>query len=294
MKSKYTRLLRPVAWITFLFPFCVGLGLGIDIDTDLIQVVFAFVSFVCWMSFCFIVNAIGDKEVDKFHDGRSKDMNLANQPIVTGEVNVKEATLLGIFFLIISLFFAWIIDIIFFAIMIIVNIFGYVYSMPPTRFKARPFGDVLANALSGGLIFAAGLSLRNSNVNLLIIIEAILMASIFYLPTVLTDLEFDRKVGLRTSAIFFGPKKILKIIYFFMILLMILGSIIYISSNIELKILVILMVIYSLIFIIATKVNLKGEKLNLHENWILIPFLILSIAFIIYGILKNIGWIVIN
>ena len=37
-----------------------------------------------------MTNAIGDKEVDKFHNGRSKDMNLAHQPLVTGEITKKE------------------------------------------------------------------------------------------------------------------------------------------------------------------------------------------------------------
>ena len=80
--------------------------------------------------------------------------------------------------------------------------------------------------------------------------------------------------------------------YVLMIFLTILGVVIFILSEIELRVLVILMIAYSFVFVIATKKNLKGEELQLHENWILIPFAILSIAFLIYGILKNIGWII--
>jgi len=294
MKSRYIRLLRPVAWITFLFPFSVGIGIGMNPNTNLIHVMFAFYAFTCWMSFCFIVNAFGDKDVDKFHNGRSKDMNLANQPIATGEFNEKEILFLSILFLLFSLLFALIINCLFFMIIVVVNIFGFVYSMPPIRFKAKPVGDILSNAISAGAIFTAGISVGGSNINILIILEAIIMASIFYLPTVLTDLEFDKKMGLRTSAVYFGPRKILLAMYLQTIFLIIVGLIIYLQSNIELKILVLLMIVYTLIFIFAAHSKLKGERLYLHENWILIPFTVLSAAFVIYGIIKYFGWIVIN
>jgi len=294
MKSRYIRLLRPVAWITFLFPFSVGIGIGMNPNTNLIHVMFAFYAFTCWMSFCFIVNAFGDKDVDKFHNGRSKDMNLASQPIATGEFNEKEILFLSILFLLFSLLFALIINCLFFMIIVVVNIFGFVYSMPPIRFKAKPVGDILSNAISAGAIFTAGISVGGSNINILIILEAIIMASIFYLPTVLTDLEFDKKMGLRTSAVYFGPRKILLAMYLQTIFLIIVGLIIYLQSNIELKILVLLMIVYTLIFIFAAHSKLKGERLYLHENWILIPFTVLSAAFVIYGIIKYFGWIVIN
>jgi 4-hydroxybenzoate polyprenyltransferase len=293
MKSKYFRLIRPIAWITFLFPFSVGLGLGLNPIALPINILLGFFSFICWMSFSFIVNAIGDKEVDKIHDGRSKDMNLANQPISTGEIAQGKGLILSIIFLILSLLSAWLINTIFFVMIIFANILGYIYSMPPIRFKAKPVGDVFSNAFAAGAIFTAGLSVGGSNINIFMIIEAIIMASIFYLPTVLTDIEFDRKVGLKTSAIFLGAKNVVNSMFILTILLIAIGLIIFYFYNIELKILVILMIIYSLIFISATKIKLKGEELLLHENWILIPFFILSLIFIIYGILKMMEIIVI-
>jgi len=110
MRSKYVRLLRPIAWITFLFPFSVGLGLGITSDSNLLHIIFAFIAFSCWMSFSFIVNSIADKDVDKLHDGRSKDMNLAHQPLATSEITEKEALYLSMIFLFSSFFFAWLIN----------------------------------------------------------------------------------------------------------------------------------------------------------------------------------------
>jgi len=90
MKSKYIRLLRPVAWITFLLHFSVGFGLGITSNINPFSIIYAFIAFITWMSFSFVVNALADKDVDKFHNGRSKDMNLAYQSIVTGEITEKK------------------------------------------------------------------------------------------------------------------------------------------------------------------------------------------------------------
>jgi geranylgeranylglycerol-phosphate geranylgeranyltransferase len=294
MKYRFIRLLRPIAWITFFFPFAVGFGIGITPQSSIFHVIFAFIAFICWMSFCFTVNAIGDTEVDKFHDGRSKDMNLSNQPLVTGEISKKVAFIIALLFLFSSLLFAYFINPLFFILIIIVDTFGYVYSMEPTRFKSKPTGDILCNALAAGAIFVAGLSIGGKNMDPLIILAAFIMASIFYIPTVVTDHEFDKKVGLKTSAVFFGPKKMLQSMYIQTILLLIVGLVLILFSNIELKVLAILMMLYAIIFTLAANIKLKQDRLYLHENWILVPFLLLSILFVIFGILKIMGLIVIQ
>ena len=294
MKSKYIRLLRPIAWITFLFPLSAGFGLGVTSKSNPFHVIFAFIAFICWMSFCFVINAIGDKEVDKFHDGRSKDMNLAHQPLVTGEITEKEALYIGMIFLFSSLLFAWLISYFFFLLMLIVDVFGYVYSMPPMRFKTKPIGDILCNALSAEAIFIAGLSIGGANMNPVMILATFIMASIFYIPTVVTDHEFDKKVGLKTSAVFFGPKKILQAMYLLTVVVVTIGIILFLISGIELKIFALLIIIYTIVFTLVSNIKLKEERLYLNENWILLPFALISATFIIYGILKLLGLIIIS
>ncbi len=294
MKSKYIRLLRPIAWITFLFPLSAGFGLGVTSKSNPFHVIFAFIAFICWMSFCFVINAIGDKEVDKFHDGRSKDMNLAHQPLVTGEITEKEALYIGMIFLFSSLLFAWLISYFFFLLMLIVDVFGYVYSMPPMRFKTKPIGDILCNALSAEAIFIAGLSIGGANMNPVMILATFIMASIFYIPTVVTDHEFDKKVGLKTSAVFFGPKKILQAMYLLTVVVVTIGIILFLISGIELKIFALLIIIYTIVFTLVSNIKLKEERLYLHENWILVPFALISATFVIYGILKLLGLIIIS
>lgn len=293
MVSKYIRLLRPVAWITFLLPFSVGLGLGITQKSNPFQIIFAFFVFIFWMSFSFILNAIADKKVDKFHDGRSKDMNLANQPIVTGEISIKTAFFLGILFLSLSLIFAWFISPLFFILTILINLIGLIYSIPPLRLKTKPIGDILCNAFAAVGIFTAGLSFNEKNMDFLVIFGTLILAATFYIPTVVTDYEFDKKAGLTTSAVYFGAKKMLKIMLILAILNIIIWLIIFIISNLEFKLLALISIIYTIIFSSASNLKIKNERLFLHENWILIPFPIISIVFLLYGLLKFIGWIII-
>ena len=286
MKSKHIRLLRPIAWITFLYPFSVGFGLGVTSDSNPLHVIFAFIAFIFWMSFCFVLNAVGDKDVDKFHTGRSKDMNLAYQPLVTGEVTEKKALYLSMMFFIFSLLFAWLVNSLFFLLILIVDVLGYIYSMPPTRFKTKPIGDILCNTLAGGTIFIAGLSIGGTNMDPLAILGVFIIASNFYIPTVITDYEFDRKAGLTTSAVFFGPKKLLQMMYLLTAIVVIIWLIVFLINNLELKVLALLVIIYIIVFTLASNAKLKGERLNIHENWILVPFALMSAAFVIYGILK--------
>jgi len=286
MKSKYIRLIRPIAWTTYLLPFTVGIGLGITPKTNIYHIIIAFFSFCFWMAYCFILNAIGDKDVDKYHNGKSKDMNLSNQPIITGEITEKKSLTIAIIFLFLSLIFALFINYLFFLLILIVDIFGYIYSMPPLRLKTKPITDIFCNAFSGSIIFIAGLYIGRANINTFMIIGSFIMASIFYIPTVLTDYHFDKKAGLLTSAVFLGPKKILFAMSILNIILIFILIIVFLTSGIELQFLSILIAIYSIIFTIASNIKLRDKKLYIHENWILVPFALLSIAFVIYGFLK--------
>lgn len=286
MKSKYIRLVRPVAWIVFLLPFSVGFGIGATKNTNPFHIIFSLIAFVSWMSFSFILNSLSDKDVDKFHDGRAKDMDLSNQPFVTGEISEKTALFIALILVIISLFFAWLVNYLFFTLFIIANIIGYIYSMPPTRFKTKPIADILCNALAAGAALIAGLSIGGTNMNLLFILGSFIAASVFYIPTVVTDYDFDKKVGLKTSAVFFGPKKILMAMYPLTFVILAIFTFVFLTTNVELKIFSLIIIVYTLIFVIASNIKFRDGRLYAHENWIFVPFILLSVGYFIYGFLK--------
>ena len=286
MKSKYIRLVRPVAWVVFLLPFSVGFGIGATKNTNPFHIIFSLIAFVSWMSFSFILNVLSDKDVDKFHDGRAKDMNLSNQPIVTGEISEKTALFIALILVIISLFFAWLVNYLFFTLFIIANIIGYIYSMPPTRFKTKPIADILCNALAAGTALIAGLSIGGTNMNLPFIIGCFIVASVVYIPTVVTDYDFDKKAGLKTSAVFFGPKKILMAMYPLTFVILVIFTFVFLTTNVELKIFSLILIVYTLIFVIASNIKFRDGRLYAHENWIFVPFILLSVGYFIYGFLK--------
>ena len=120
------------------------------------------------------------------------------------------------------------------------------------------------------------------------------MTSIFYIPTVVTDHEFDKKAGITTSAVYFSPKKILKAMYPLTVLLVIIALIILLTSNLELKIFSFIVIIYTIPATLVVNIKLKGERLFIHENWILVPFTLISIASVVYGILKLFGLLILN
>jgi 4-hydroxybenzoate polyprenyltransferase len=291
MKSKYIRLVRPVAWIVFLLPFSVGFGIGATNNTNPFHIIYSLIAFASWMSFSFMLNSLADKEVDKFHDGRAKDMDLSNQPFVTGEISEKTAFYLALVFVIISLFFAWLVNFFFFTLFIIANIIGYIYSMPPTRFKTKPIMDILCNAYAAGIALIAGLSIGGTNINIFFILGSFIAASIFYIPTVVTDYDFDKKVGLKTSAVYFGLKRTLRALYPLTFVMIAILGYVSLMSNFELKITSFIIIVYTLIFVIASNLKFKNGRLYAHQNWILVPFILLSIGFLIYGCLKIIDLI---
>jgi chlorophyll synthase len=212
-------------------------------------------------------------------------MNLSNQPFVTGEISEKTALYLALIFVIITLSFAWLVNFLFFMLFIIGIIIGYIYSMPPTRFKTKPVTDILCNASAAGLALIAGLSIGGANMNLLFIIGAFITASAFYIPTVVTDYDFDKKVGLKTSAVFFGPKKILKALYPLTFVILTIYIFVFLTTNFELKISSLIIIVYTLIFVMAAITKFRDGRLYAHQNWILIPFILLSVGYFIYGLL---------
>jgi 4-hydroxybenzoate polyprenyltransferase len=236
-----------------------------------------------------MLNSYSDKEVDKFHDGRAKDMDLSDQPFVTGEIKEKSAIYLAVIFLFISLFFAWLINYFFLILFVIANLIGFIYSMPPTRFKTKPVTDILCNASAACVALIAGLSIGGANMNITFIIGTFFTASTFYIPTVITDYDFDKKAGLKTSAVFFGPKKILGALNPLTFAILALFTYVFLTTDFELKITSLMIIIYSLIFVAASNLKFKDGRLHAHQNWILVPFILLSVIYFIYGFLKIAG-----
>jgi 4-hydroxybenzoate polyprenyltransferase len=285
--SWFIRLIRPIAWIVFLFPVMVGFFLVASKNTVPGSIIFGLGSLFFVLCFGFSVNALGDIDVDIYHDGRSKDMNLSHQPLVTREISILQAKLFCLLFLVDSLLCALSVGFYFVLVIIILDVIGYVYSLEPFRMKKLPIGDVVCNSLLGVFFFLAGMIIGNAYVNPLIIIAVFLLASNFYIPTIMTDYEFDKKGGLRTSAIIFGGKRLIIGMYLLTAAaITIFGVALVLSASIEVRILAVIMITYTPIFTIVTRNRLHDNQLILHKNWILVPFGCLTFVFFCLSLLK--------
>ncbi len=291
--SKYIRLFRPVAWICFLLPFTVGLAIGSTTSVSLHYVLYGFISFIFSMVLAFTTNAIADRDVDRLHDGRAKDIDLSRQPIVTGEISILWGTIIVIISVLLSMLFAYMINPIFLVCMLVCNIMWILYSVPPTRFKARPVGDIFCNTVAGGTLFVAGLSIGGAYMDTLIIIGIFIMASIFYIPTAVTDYDFDKSAGLKTSAVYFTPKVIIRALYpltgFFVIVWL---AVMYMYNELELRIFALLVISYAIIYTVYANTHVVGTNLRMRvDKWVFIPFFFISILSILYALMKIFGFI---
>lgn len=293
----YFRLFRPLAWILFLVPFSLGFARGATSECNFLHAFFAIISFCCEFSFCFIINALADKDVDKLHDGKLKDINIALNPLATGQISDNRAISLGALFLFFALLFAWQVNPIFFLFFCFITILGYSYSMQPTRFKARPVADILSNSFSAALLYFAGIticgqhpfSLKQSFGPLWEFTVIVLYASFFYIPSVVADFVYDKKACLRTSAVFFGPKKLLLTMYPICIVLIVnvLLCIFILNLSLYFYLPIIIIIIFTAII---SNIGFKRDRLLIHGKWLIITFLLISVALIIYGILKILNY----
>ena len=283
LPSKYLRLLRPVAWLCFLLPYAVGFGFGVTSQTNYYHAILGLISFTFWMSFSFTINALYDRDVDRLHDGRVKDLNLSMQPLVTGEISVKEAKILCAVFFALSVISAAFINTKFFLAMLGANIIGYVYSAPP-RFKAKPVADVICNALAAVLVFYAGLSIGNAEMPFAVYIAAFFLAATFYIPTAVSDYEFDKRAGLKNTPVYFGPRRTLKSLYpLAAITILLWGYVFLIAQRLEAKVISPLIILYTFAYTVVINSRWDGKRLNVTPHLILTPFGIISALFIAYG-----------
>lgn len=251
--KSYIALIRPLVWAPFLFPLVFGL---IDAGfSSLLLVYFSFLTIILPLSGIYILNFYSDINADKFNKVK-KDIKMSEQPFITGEVKPLEGILLAGIFLTTGLFFSWIVNLNLFLLVLILILIGIFYSFPP-RLKSIPFCDVFTNATSASLCYVVGWVTFRSiyEISILPVIWIFLLIVSIYLLTLIVDMKGDKKAGLRTTAVFLGVKKTIKLSFF-----------VYIIS------------LFFYILVLATKLNLAYI--------LLLPFFAKSIT-IYYKLLKD-------
>ena len=210
--TKYLRLARITAWPASLFSFAVGFGTGATEWTTWEDTLFGLLSVLSFFSFAFALNFYSDKDVDRYHDGWQKDIKLSEQPLLTGEVTDRECRIFCILTFILAIAFAWLVSgliaLLMFGACLIGGIF---YSHPSIRFKGKPGADIACMSTLSTLLFLAGYVVALGKLpSWPMLLFFSIFSAIVYIPTVVSDYQYDARAGIRTSAVVFGQRNLLK------------------------------------------------------------------------------------
>jgi 4-hydroxybenzoate polyprenyltransferase len=219
---KYWRLLRIKISLAYFFPMAFGFSIAADANPCIpwYGALFAFLAFFCGSLFASTLNFYVDVEADRDFNSRFKDMDLARQPFVAGEMGSRETTLVFLLSaagcVTFSLLAGWRTAVFLVGFVVVV---GFLYSHPRLRLKARPVTDMLCNVAGMGLTLYAGLSLgyigAGGNAQhpggppVLFLVWGALFITVVYVPTVANDVPFDRAAGYRTSGVVFGAQNLI-------------------------------------------------------------------------------------
>lgn len=202
----YIKLVRPVGWAPFYFPLLFGL-----IDSGFLSLSSVYLAFLIYgpllLGGIYILNFYSDIKVDKVSKV-VKDIEMSKQPFVSKEVSCREGVVLASILIILGLFLSFMINAQFFVISVISVFVGIVYSFPP-RLKQIPLADIFANSFAGALCYIAGWVVFEDffEISVYPIFWIFFLIASTYLLTVIMDINEDKQLGLKTTAVFLGAKK---------------------------------------------------------------------------------------
>ncbi len=169
------------------------------------------IAICCFNSAIFIINQLSDLDTDRLHHVK------ANLPISSGRLTKTEAILIAISFIIAGIIFASLVSMIFLIILLMTYFFAFIYSFPPIHLKSRPFLDLAIIGIGFGswAVFTAFGFYTFAPITLLtapvLPISLVIGAGVFYAGThcihTASDYSADAAAGIKTTAVFIGPKK---------------------------------------------------------------------------------------
>jgi chlorophyll synthase len=161
-------------------------------------------------SSAFILNQLGDVDTDQLHSEK------ARLPVSAGRIKRRTAGLLVTIFIILGILLAGLVGLFFLGFVVFIFIFAAIYSFRPIRLKSRPLFDLGIIGLAFGtwaVLTAWAILLPWSNGGFIPELPLVLLlgAGLFYAGThgihTASDYPADAQAGVKTTAVFLGPKK---------------------------------------------------------------------------------------
>ncbi|MCA9380448.1 prenyltransferase [Candidatus Dojkabacteria bacterium] len=260
---------RPKFWSylfgTFLFGFFAGLQEPnplalLDWKFLLLLIFFIFPANL----FVYGVNDLADEDTDKFNPKKGKQENLL-------EKSFRKYLFYGVIVVVIlSLIIAYAIPQI--ALWLIgFMILGGSYSLPPARFKKRPFIDSLSNIFYAfpGII---GFLINTPTLPSLQIIPILFIFPVaMHLYSAIPDIEADKKAGLKTTAVILG-----KNISLIVCNILWLAAFLWILNSGYLFPFTLLLIVYPTLPLL----NLNLKKFDINKTYWFFPYINFIIGFI--------------
>lgn len=195
------KISRPRFWLYLAGPFIIGYLLGINRLSQLIS--WKFLSGLLFFLipanvFLYGVNDYFDYDTDRLNPKKRDKEQLVGQKLRKQLVIwLFACTLLFVVYA----FTLSVSSIVLLAIFFLLSLF---YSAPPLRFKSKPFIDSISNVL----YFMPGLIIYNELSGMLpswlLIIGFACWTAAMHLYSAIPDIKFDKKAGLKTTAIVLG------------------------------------------------------------------------------------------
>jgi len=287
---KYWTLLRIKISLGYFFPLALGFTIAAAADPDIAwwKIPVGFLAYFCASFFASTLNFYADVPADRDFGGKFKDMDLKEQPFVTGAMGRTETwlafglSLAGCVGLSLAVNYPFAIFIVGFALVV-----GLLYSHPWFRLKARPVTDILCNVTGMGFTLLAGLAFSTHALPpVLFLIWGGLFVTVMYIPTVVNDVPFDEAAGYKTSGVYFGASHLLYSMAPMALAMIPLGILVAMNSSAAWQ--------YRWVAAIGTPLTIAGTavifylwrppRIELDPDIVLIPMDLLIVALVVYGI----------
>ncbi len=202
--NRIFKLSRPRFWMYLAGPYLLGYTFAYDHSQPFLNPLFLYSLFFFLIPaniFLYGVNDINDMETDQINPKKkSKEQATQYTTLTMYQRSVLISLLLSLPLFILQNAASNLLTIVF-------VLLSYYYSAPPFRFKNRPFLDSLINILYAIPAFMGVSQLQSHFPPMTVVVTIWLWTTAMHLYSAIPDIEYDKKAGIQTTAVYMGGKK---------------------------------------------------------------------------------------
>ncbi|RLJ00508.1 MAG: 4-hydroxybenzoate polyprenyltransferase [Candidatus Aenigmatarchaeota archaeon] len=245
MINYYFSLMRIKNWRAYLLISILGFLLSFGYTNDIIKITAFFIAVSLYLGFSFSINECFDTSEDRLKGTKN--------PIALGKIKFEHGLCFSGILAILGLSLAAVFGMNAFLFYLTMILLSLAYSSKPLRLKSRFILDLLSHGLFfGAFLFIFPFIVFSKAIN---IIHYLIMLVIFYFSIILelrnhiSDFDYDRRAGLKTSACVLGKDKSIKVLRFLFMLYPLSLLPIFLLTNLYYLFFVLASTLYLLLFL---------------------------------------------